>query len=84
MARGKYSLAYKKGKVYKYTCEGKLPEPREEGEEYDFIKHNNTFDDEGYDRYGYSCYDDNGNFIGEGEGIDRAGNTEEDYLLYND
>ena len=37
-------------------------------------------DDEGYDRYGYSDYDEDGAYV-LGGGVDRAGYTETDYLL---
>ncbi len=38
-------------------------------------------DDDGYDSYGYSANDADGNYIGEGDGVDRLGNTENDYMV---
>lgn len=39
-----------------------------------------NFDDEGFDSYGYSCFDKDGNYLGIGCGVDRLGYTESDYL----
>jgi hypothetical protein len=39
------------------------------------------YDEEGFDSYGYSAYDKNGKYVGNGEGIDRNGITETEYLL---
>jgi len=38
------------------------------------------YDSEGYDSYGYSGVDQDGNYVGCGNGIDRLGYTEMDYL----
>jgi hypothetical protein len=37
-------------------------------------------DSEGFDGYGYSAFDGEGEYVGIGVGIDRAGYTEMDYL----
>lgn len=39
------------------------------------------YDNEGFDSYGYSAFDKNGTYMGIGEGIDRNGLTEQDYLV---
>jgi hypothetical protein len=38
----------------------------------------------GYDSYGYSCFDSENNLVGFGEGVDIEGFTESDYLSLND
>jgi hypothetical protein len=93
MARGKYSvLAHKKwsdGYEFKFNAYGKKPEPWTYGQldsrqEYNPLTMFPMYDEEGYDRYGYSAFDREGNYVGDGEGVDRAGWTEEDYLLNRD
>jgi len=42
------------------------------------------YDENGYDRYGYSAFDDEGNFVGYGQGVDANGYTEMDYLTLQD
>ena len=37
-------------------------------------------DDEGYDSYGYSDFDENHEYVGAGNGVDRAGYTESEYM----
>lgn len=92
MSRGKYSLAYKHWPddyEYKYTRDKKLPElwtkeMIDAGATFDPAIHCDGYDEEGYDRYGYSAYDEDGEFVGDGDGIDRAGWTEMDYLTLKD
>lgn len=85
MSRGKYSvLAYVDKGNYSFTPKGLAPEPIRPGESYDPKRHLGGFDDEGYDMYGYSCYDRQGNWVGDGNGVDRAGWTEMDYLTLQD
>jgi hypothetical protein len=43
-----------------------------------------NYDENGYDSYGYSAFNADGDYIGIGEGIDRNGYTEMDYLGMND
>lgn len=38
-----------------------------------------NYDRQGFDRYGYSAFDNKGTFVGVGNGVDRDGYTEEDY-----
>lgn len=93
MSRGKYSvLAYKEWSddyEFKYNCYGQLPEPwslelKEQGVEYNSLTMFPDYDEEGYDSYGYSAFDKEGNFVDHGSGIDRAGWTEDDYLHRRD
>jgi hypothetical protein len=46
--------------------------------------HFGDYDNEGFDRYGYSAYDSNGKFVGCGSGVDRNGYSEMDYILMDD
>lgn len=93
MSRGKYSVLatkhWPKGYEYKYTCYGTLPEPWtqemiEAGEVFNDKTMFGDYDEEGYDRYGYSAFDADGNFVGHGQGVDREGWTEMDYLTLQD
>ena len=40
-----------------------------------------NYDAEGYDSYGYSCWSADGTYAGIGDGIDRNGITEFEYLM---
>lgn len=87
MSRGKYSLEYKhwpEGYEHKYNSKGELPEEWKPSPDYCAETMFDSCDEEGYDRYGYSSYDAEGNFVGVGDGIDRAGWTEMDYLTLKD
>lgn len=93
MSRGKYSvLAYKewpKGYEFKYNCYGKEPAPWtkemiDAGEAFDDKTMFGNYDEEGFDHYGYSSFDEDGTFVGHGDGVDRAGYTEYDYLTLQD
>lgn len=93
MSRGKYSvLAYKewpKGYEFKYNCYGKEPEPWtkemiDAGMTFNDKTMFGNYDEEGYDSYGYSAFDEDGEFVGHGDGIDRACYTEHDYLTLRD
>lgn len=93
MSRGKYSVLATKhwpnGYEYKYNCYGNLPEPwslemKEAGHVFDDKTMFDDYDEEGYDRYGYSAFDADGNFVGHGQGVDREGWTEMDYLTLQD
>lgn len=39
------------------------------------------YDPDGFDSYGYSAFDHDGTYVGTGNGIDRLGYTEDDYLM---
>lgn len=92
MSRGKYSLSLKhwpEGYEFKYNCYGEIPEPwsieqKNAGEIFDEQTMCDGHDEEGFDKYGYSAFDSEGNFVGLGIGIDRAGYTEMDYLQLKD
>ena len=93
MSKGKYSpTPWKRNRDrdedendFIYNAKGELPAP------YDHTKdtlieeiHIDGYDKEGYDSYGYSAYTRNGKFVGCGQGVDRNGYTEDDYLMMSD
>lgn len=89
MSQGKYSPKSVHGKVYKYNCFGKLPESwtnelAEQGVKYNEQTMFVDYDDEGFDRYGYSAFDKVGDYVGMGNGVDRAGYTEQEYLCMDE
>lgn len=89
MSRGKYSPNYPKGKEFIYNCFGKVPLPWSKlaesyGLVYDEKVHFANYDDEGFDSYGYSAFDENNNYVGIGSGVDRNGYTEYEYLCMSD
>ena len=84
MSQGKYSPYLPKGKVYEFNCYGQIPTawPSADPEvKYDEKTMFRDYDDEGYDRYGYSCFDRFGVYVGLGQGVDRLGYTEFEYLV---
>lgn len=92
MSRGKYSLVFDKRPddyEYKYNCYGQIAEEWNSeiaatGVKFDDKTMFGDYDEDGYDKYGYSAFDVDGNFVGHGNGIDRAGYTEMDYLTRRD
>jgi hypothetical protein len=92
MSRGKYSpncKSWPTGYEYRFNCYGKEPEPWtkemiDAGAVFDANTMLGDYDENGYDRYGYSCFDSENNLVGFGEGIDIEGFTESDYLSLND
>jgi hypothetical protein len=93
MSRGKYSpnlpTHMMSSAEFKYNCYGKLPEPWgqeqfDTGVEYNDLTMFDNYDADGYDSYGYSAFDLDGNFVGHGDGVDRDGWTEMDYLTLRD
>jgi hypothetical protein len=88
MGVGKYSPILphaNTGYGFKFNCYGQEPAPwslelKASGVEYDTKTMFGNYDSEGYDSYGYSCFDVDGEYIGIGDGVDRAGMTESDYL----
>jgi len=94
MSRGKCSIeGFKKwpeGYEFRFNCYGDEPvewtrEMAAAGDpSYNAKTMFGCFDEEGYDYYGYSCFDENGEFVGNGKGIDRAGYTEDDYMNNRD
>lgn len=86
MSTGKYSPICphaNKGYEFKYNCFGEIPAEWSK-ENYDEKTMFGDYDAEGFDSYGYSAFDIDGNYVGIGEGIDRCGNTEMDYLMNPD
>lgn len=83
MARGKYSPAYSGKGPYIYNCYGQEPAPVVEGEEYDMKTMFGDYDRYGFDSYGYSAFDAEGNYV-YGGGIDPVGITEETYHSMTD
>ena len=47
---------------------------------YNQEDHFANYDHEGFDFYGYSAYDSDGKFVGVGNGVDKFGYTEDDYM----
>lgn len=89
MSRGKYSPNYPKGKEFIYNCYGEVPaewsmEVADSGVVYDEKTMFDNYDDEGFDRYGYSAFDSDGNYVGIGSGVDRNGCTEMEYMCMSD
>ena len=82
MSQGKYSpnLPNRNEEDFIYNCYGKLPTPCSK-DQYDEKTMFPNYDSEGFDRYGYSCFDSNGNYVGIGCGVDRNGYTEFQYLV---
>lgn len=86
MAQGKYSPCLVHGKEYGFNCYGQEAVTwnkyvADTGVEYDEKTMSDNYDDEGFDTYGYSCFDLEGNYVGIGQGVDRIGYTEDEYYL---
>lgn len=90
MSRGKYSPNYLKGKEFTYNCFGQEPAEWSKvssmivGDVYDEMTMFANYDGEGFDSYGYSAFDSDGNYVGIGDGVDRNGYTEYEYLCMSD
>ena len=87
--QGKYSPTLTKKHLthqYIYNCRGEIPTSYTFGiDTWDEQSMFGFYDHEGFDMYGYSSFDENGNYVGCGNGIDRDGYTEFDYqLMSND
>lgn len=76
---GKYSPICNKNSVYEYNAYGNTPEPIVDNFSYNEALNSSECDNEGFDLYGYSFFDNAGNFVGVGNGVDRIGNTHEEY-----
>ena len=61
-----------------YNAKGQIPNPMFE---YTTETHFADYDRDGFDSYGYSAYDKDGKYVGICAGVDRLGNTENDYLV---
>lgn len=86
MSRGKYSVKAYINKPKGFNAKGQEPIPYDASstDPEHYVLSASHFDDEGYDGYGYSCYDKDGKYAGDGEGVDRAGWTEMDYVMLQD
>jgi hypothetical protein len=87
MSKGKYSPAWKKQPdgAFIYNAVGEVPPKYTPGKDvFDEKVHFANYDEDGYDSYGYSAWFEDGTFIGTGQGIDRNGYTENDYLNMTD
>lgn len=92
MSRGKYSptlyspnLLERTEKDYIYNAKGEIPPNPTEAGLYDPEIHFGNYDEDGFDSYGYSAYNAKGEYVGVGgDGVDRNGYTEFDYLLMTD
>ena len=85
MSQGKYSpRCPHAGDVnyeYIYNSLGDVPHDYDHTkDDFDSKLHFGNYDDEGYDEYGYSAWDGNGDFVGAGNGVDRLGYTEMEYM----
>jgi hypothetical protein len=86
MSTGKYSplcphANEKDWRSFVYNCYGETPPAYDHAAgEYNEKLHFDNYDDEGFDSYGYSSFDADGEYVGCGKGIDRYGYTENDYL----
>ncbi len=88
MGVGKYSPscpnANKGFAFFDRNAKGDIPPARAADEPYDPELHFADYDPEGFDSYGYSAYDADGDFRGHGAGIDRLGHTEDEYAADHD
>ena len=69
--------------MFKFNCYGEVPTEWNK-DSYDEKTMYDNYDDEGFDSYGYSCFDADGEYVGGGNGVDRYGYTEMDYLTGGD
>jgi hypothetical protein len=84
MSQGKYSPSrpQRDGEYeYKFNCRGQVPPDYDHTKDvFDTQLHFGDYDEEGFDRYGYSAFDADGEYVGGGNGVDRLGYTEMEYL----
>jgi hypothetical protein len=85
MSQGKYSPRCPHARddkyEYKFNCRGEIPAPYDaDKDQFDVQVYFANYDDEGYDSYSYSCFDQDREYQGIGDGVDRLGYTEMDYL----
>jgi hypothetical protein len=86
MSRGKYSPTVRGSKFegpYDRNARGEIPAPWDR-ENYNQETMFANYDKQGFDSYGYSAYDADGKYVGIGNGVDRNGLTEWDYLAMCD
>lgn len=81
MSFGKYSPYCVGDGPFDRNAYGNIPPERKKGDLYDEKIHFANYDKEGYDSYGYSAFDAEGQYIAIGRGVDRAGVTEDEYMF---
>lgn len=92
MSKGKYSPSLTRAMCdrpytdYIYNADRQIaPEYIKGSVTYDTRLHFGDYDEEGYDSYGYSAFDKDGNYVGiSSYGVDRWGYSEMDYLSMSD
>ena len=95
MSKGKYSPALTRKEAdrpytdYCYNADKQIPpewtlEMRDSGMKFDERIYMAHYDENGYDSYGYSAFDADGNYVGHMDGVDRWGYSEWDYLAMTD
>ena len=88
MGKGKYSPSVygKDFGPYEFNCFGDQPAPwpGEPGTVYDEKTMFANYDKQGFDSYGYSAFNEDGQYVGVGRGVDRNGYTENEYLSMDD
>lgn len=86
MSKGKYSPTVYNRKsndaTFEFNCFGQ-PVVEYVGEYNEQTMFGN-YDSEGYDSYGYSAFDADKNYVGPGNGVDRNGYTEDQYMCMSD
>jgi hypothetical protein len=76
----KYSPAWKNNyQQQQYNCRGQIPVQPSKPELYKAEIHLDCYDEHGFDMYGYSALDREGNYVGDGRGVDRLGYTEQEH-----
>ena len=85
MSQGKYSPFLDCSKIkeagsFIYNAQREIAPNYTIGDPYDEKVHFGDYDAEGFDRYGYSAWDADGEYVGAGNGVDRGGYTEMEYL----
>ncbi|MFA5491181.1 MAG: hypothetical protein WC284_18525 [Candidimonas sp.] len=85
MPKAKYSPCQVKGLRFIHNADGQIPPVRksESEEHYDERIHYDTYDEDGFDQYGYSAFR-NDVFVGAGNGEDRFGYTEAEYAVMDE
>lgn len=86
MSQGKYSpCARYMNDDCIYNAMGNVPEPYNVGDTYNPMLHFANYDKNGFDNYGYSAFDADGNYLGIArDGVDPLGYTEMDYLVMDE
>lgn len=93
MSKGKYSptVYYRKDKdepfdknCYGQPCVEWSQAVEDSGVVYNEKTMFGNYDSQGFDSYGYSAFDEDGYYVGVGNGVDRNGYTEHDYLEMSD